>query len=83
MLKTFGLARKHKGHILLTKRGQSAQRDESAMWSVIVEGVPVATGGSQRAVELLVLLAVAAGLSPAERHLFVSRALEPIRSSSV
>lgn len=83
VLKTFGLARKHKGLILLTKRGQSAQRDESAMWSVIVEGVPVATGGSQRAVELLVLLAVAAGLSPAERHLFVSRALEPIRSSSV
>ncbi|PBI96322.1 plasmid pRiA4b ORF-3 family protein [Rhodococcus erythropolis] len=83
VLKRFGLVRKHKGQIVLTKRGQSAQRDASMMWSVIVEGVPVAPGGSQRAVELLALLAVAAGMSPSDRHRFVSRALEPIRASSI
>lgn len=83
VLKRFGLVRKHKGQIVLTKRGQSAQRDASIMWSVIVDSVPVAPGGSQRAVELLVLLAVAAGLSPADRHRFVAGALESIRSSSV
>ncbi len=83
VLKRFGLVRKRKGQIVLTKRGQSAQRDASIMWSVIVDSVPVAPGGSQRAVELLVLLAVAAGLSPADRHRFVAGALESIRSSSV
>lgn len=83
VLKRFGLVRKHKGQIVLTKRGQSAQRDASIMWSVIVDSVPVAPGGSQRAVELLVLLAVAAGLSPADRHRFVAGALESIRSSSI
>ena len=83
VLKKFGLVRKHKGQIVLTKRGQSAERDASMTWSVIVEGVPVAPGGSQRAVELLVLLAVAAGMSPADRHRFVAGALESIRSSSI
>lgn len=83
VLKRFGLVRKHKGQIVLTKRGQSAQQDASIMWSVIVDSVPVAPGGSQRAVELLVLLAVAAGLSPADRHRFVAGALESIRSSSI
>ncbi len=83
VLKRFGLVRKRKGQIVLTKRGQSAQRDASIMWSVIVDSVPVAPGGSQRAVELLVLLAVAAGLSPADRHRFVAGALESIRSSSI
>ncbi|GAA3194137.1 hypothetical protein GCM10020255_095120 [Rhodococcus baikonurensis] len=38
VLKRFGLVRKHKGQIVLTRRGQSAQRDASTMWSVIVEG---------------------------------------------
>lgn len=83
VLKRFGLVRKRKGQIVLTKRGQSAQQDGSIMWSVIVDSVPVAPGGSQRAVELLVLLAVAAGLSPADRHRFVAGALESIRSSSI
>ena len=81
LLRSWGLARKLKGRIVLTRRGRSASADADVLWDCIVEGVPVASAGRTRAVELLVLLAVAAGLEPSDRHHLVAGTLGQIRSS--
>lgn len=81
LLRSWGLARKLKGRIVLTRRGRSASADADVLWNCIVHGVPVASAGPARAIELLVLLAVAAGLEPSDRHHLVAGTLGQIRSS--
>ncbi|OYD71431.1 pRiA4b ORF-3-like protein [Rhodococcus sp. OK302] len=83
LLRGWGLARKLKGKIVLTRRGRSASEDAEVLWDCIVTRVPVAPHGSTRAVELLILLSVAAGLDPSDRHHLVAGSLSQIRASVV
>ncbi|MGC0363071.1 hypothetical protein ABH922_001055 [Rhodococcus sp. 27YEA15] len=83
VLRGFGLLRKFDGRVALTERGARAIHDCDALWGAMVAGIPVSAGGCRRAAELLVLLAVAAGLEPADRHRFVSGATRTIRSVEV
>lgn len=82
-LRGWGLARKLKGKIVLTRRGRSARDNTDILWDCIVQGIPVAPHGPKRAVELLILLAVAAGLDPPDRHHLVAGSLRQIRASEV
>lgn len=83
LLRMWGMARKFKGRLVLTRRGFAARENSDVLWDCIVQEIPVVPDGAQRAVELLVLLAVAAGLEPADRHHLVSGSLSQIRGSRV
>lgn len=59
-LRTMGLLRKHKGRLLLTRAGATAQRNPMKLWAHLRERLIPATGSDFETVATLILLAYAA-----------------------
>ncbi len=58
---SLGLVRKRNQRLMLTPAGRRTRRDPTALWTHLVEGLPVGRRREQRQAGLLTLLAVAAG----------------------
>lgn len=80
LLRTFGLVRRYRGRLLLTKLGQQLRGDQARLLAHLAVGLPVGNQEHERVPQLLVLLTVAAGRAPDTHEVwtFVAQVLDDL-----
>ncbi|MEZ0166807.1 hypothetical protein AB2L27_18795 [Kineococcus sp. LSe6-4] len=68
LLRTFGLVRRYRGRLLLTKLGMQLRGDQARLPAHLAASLPVGREEHERLPQLLALVAVAAGRSPEARE---------------
>ena len=72
---TLGLIRKHKGKLVLSKRGAELLDRDDDLWEHVLATLPLGSEPIEREAGLLLLLTVAAGASADERRVAMSEGL--------
>ncbi|MFD4468304.1 plasmid pRiA4b ORF-3 family protein [Rhodococcus sp. NPDC058505] len=73
--RAFGLTRKYRGRLLLTKRGATLARQRNQLWEHVLTALPLGRHEVEREAGRLLLLTVAAGASRHERRAAMSEGL--------
>ncbi|MGW0042555.1 plasmid pRiA4b ORF-3 family protein [Rhodococcus sp. NPDC003348] len=76
--RAFGLTRKYKGALLLTKRGATLLRRDSDLWEHVVTTVPLGREQIEYEAGRLLLLGVAAGATRGEQRAALAEGLEAL-----